>query len=1069
MQSEGTDSADPDDSVSMYSFEDDNDEDGAEVEDDDDESEIEGFLDEEGGEWDEPDAFFGDFIPMEGFDPEQYQSLAVAEPSGAAEMEHEEEEGNDELDAQLAALSRPSSAMPNGGEEEEETGTMAILDSLQNVLPELQSPPPPSTAAGPSGGAPATLRMTDLGMQISRLILRRGGERAPASVRERGQAQRSIDGSDDGVEGERGVFAPSTEEEEAPATAMEEKSDAYLERALSGRRRNRTGVRGRPKRVDYGFGKSTTHTLPPEVSRIMGQANMCYVQRKYSDATALLLEVVRQAPHAFEAYQTLGMIHEEQDDLAKAMSYYVIAAHLIKNDVDLWRKLAKLTLQLGRHNEALYYLSKLIRMRDPLPEYFWIRARLHVERLEYRRAIMSFNRLLFLSVEGDGRVFEQVATLAERLHHEDLIVDTFYQVLMQAIGAPLHRTPSLAVLLVVLRCLLATKEDDDKLVALVEAAAVPLVSDQSHAALPSAWYAVEDAQRLELALTLLPVELRLLYAIAKVRLKAASAALYSFAPELDPHQHGDLMRELGRSLLAIAQAEAALSVLLPLMEVPALGDAGLGAMIGECYRLIPGLEEMAISTFEAVLEVAPERTDVRTALCDLYRQQGQPERAAEVLCVGDASVWRAAGAGGATGPGGISSSRTPPEGMMEGGVANVQRVFEGLFVWDETVLGPLDQVMAAAGEQHPEASTVMPVINVPTSAAAPPPRTQRRRRPGRRRKLSAYSEAQMRAIRRSFEQVRASLTPGAVSPGDPALMRQTRQLALPLLDDMMRNRAILPDGNISKVVRTEKRSLLHGLGLAEWLELLQDYLIAEAGCGSPERAFKMARLFAVRSVFIYDLSACLRLRLLMLGLALRIGNVKFLAVTVKLIFKAVPGSGLSLALLMRALAICGGGGEMQDGALHRFLARHALKPTSPRGAQLAYLGVSLFTERFEAAVMGGSALLARQPQDPMGLLATAVALLHQSLKRTCRNVEGLQRQALALLYSLCEVDQASGAYNLARAYHMLGMLGAATHYYRRALRSGSFREEAAFNLYLLFMHIGNARLAAHYLATIPAV
>lgn len=396
-----------------------------------------------------------------------------------------------------------------------------------------------------------------------------------------------------------------------------------------------------------------------------------------------------------------------------------------------------------------------------------------------------------------------------------------------------------------------------------------------------------------------------------------------------------------------------------------------------------------------------------------------------------------------------------------GGGVNVQKVFEGLFVWDETVLGPLDQVMAAAGGRDAEASAVIPVINVPTSAAAPPPRTLRRRRAGRRRKLSAYSEVQMRGIRRSFEQVRASLT-----PGDPASMRQTRQLALPLLDDMMRNRAILPDGNISKVVRTEKRSLLHGLGLAEWLELLQDYLIAEAGCGSPERAFKMARLFAVRSVFIYDLWACLRLRLIMLGLALRIGNAKFLAVTAKLIFKAVPSSSFSLALLMRALAICGG--EMQDGALHRFLARHALKPTSPRGAQRAYLGVSLFTERFEAAIMGGSALLARQPQDPMGLLATAVALLHQSLKRTCRNVETLQRQALALLYSLCEVDPASGMYNLARAYHMLGMLGAATHYYRRVLRSGSslFREEAAFNLYLLFMHLGNARLAAHYLAPI---
>ena len=907
------------------------------------------------------------------------------------------DEYKEELDEQLTVLSRPTSVAPNG--EEERVSEATIMDSLQNILPQL-SPTPP--VVGSSG----KFKMTDLGYKISQLIL--DNKPIPPPVHSHA------------------------------ALEEEEETDLYLEKTLSGRRRNRTGVRGRPKKVDYGFGKSTTHTLPPQVSKIMGQANMCFVGRKYEDATGLLLEVIRQAPYAYEAYQTLGLIHEETGDLGKALSYYVIAAHLVKTDADLWKKLARLTLDLNRPAEAIFYLSKLIRMRDALPEYFWTRARLLVQRRETRRAVLSFHRLLLGKVEDDSETFQQVALLAERLDHADVLDDLFYQVVNQAIRN-FHRTPGLAVVMFTLNVLFQSHHADDKIVALIELLASPLVASTGQA-LPSSWYALDNVQRVAVAITHLPVEIRLYYAISLVRLKSAQREHFVWVADIDPHRYGALMKDLGSALLDNAQVAEALAIFLPLMNVSELSDADLVVSIGECYRLIPGMETMAISSFEAVLEMFPDRGDARTALSDLYRQKGDMQKTKEIMQGPDATVW--------------NPIDIKPEKHYETSdrPLDVDAIFEGLFTWTSLPASFLASPTLSPGAPEPAVLT----IRAPDSLSK---RKLTNRRIKKVRKFISYSQVQIKAIRQSYDQVLAMFSAATLEsiPNAPQ-MRQVRQMALPLIEDMLGNPVLRPPDTLKQLIKTTDIALMHGLTIAEWFEVLTRYLIAEVSVGSLERAFRLSRTFVVRSVYHAERKYSMILRLLQIGIACRIDQPMYLLMATRWMFRSLPDLPASTSLLMRAIWQCTP--TQVDGPFTRFLERHATRNPKCVPILAANIIASLYTEKYEATIRTGYTLLSREPENLTALLASAVAILHQSSKRTCRSPAVLQRRAIALLFHYAELEPEAGLYNLGRAFHFLGISDLAIEYYQRAL-TGPFQEEAAFNLHLLFMLSGERELASH--------
>ena len=76
---------------------------------------------------------------------------------------------------------------------------------------------------------------------------------------------------------------------------------------------------------------------------MVGLANQAFLAGDYGESCTLLHEAIRVCPHAYEPYHTLGIIHEEREDINKALLFYMVAAHLKPKDSDLWKRLATLS------------------------------------------------------------------------------------------------------------------------------------------------------------------------------------------------------------------------------------------------------------------------------------------------------------------------------------------------------------------------------------------------------------------------------------------------------------------------------------------------------------------------------------------------------------------------------------------------------------------------------------------------------------------------------------------------------------------------------------------------------
>lgn len=79
---------------------------------------------------------------------------------------------------------------------------------------------------------------------------------------------------------------------------------------------------------------------PPEIQRLLGQANSAYVNKDYKEAVELFQQVIVTHPSVFQAWNIMGVIQEELGNTEKALQLYLVAAHLTPKDGALWKKLA---------------------------------------------------------------------------------------------------------------------------------------------------------------------------------------------------------------------------------------------------------------------------------------------------------------------------------------------------------------------------------------------------------------------------------------------------------------------------------------------------------------------------------------------------------------------------------------------------------------------------------------------------------------------------------------------------------------------------------------------------------
>lgn len=87
--------------------------------------------------------------------------------------------------------------------------------------------------------------------------------------------------------------------------------------------------------------------IPLEAQDMLGKANSLYISRDYGNAIDKLQEVITKYPNIHQAWNTLGLVHEEIGNTERSLQLRMVAAHMNQKDASLWKELGIKSMQVS--------------------------------------------------------------------------------------------------------------------------------------------------------------------------------------------------------------------------------------------------------------------------------------------------------------------------------------------------------------------------------------------------------------------------------------------------------------------------------------------------------------------------------------------------------------------------------------------------------------------------------------------------------------------------------------------------------------------------------------------------
>ncbi|KAF4397088.1 hypothetical protein G4B88_008934 [Cannabis sativa] len=356
----------------------------------------------------------------------------------------------------------------------------------------------------------------------------------------------------------------------------------------------------RPKR--RGRQKGTKNKPNREVAQKLGEATLYFAHGRYEEAISVLHQVVLQAPVTPDAYHTLGLAHDALGDKKRALGFYLLAAHLMPKDSSLWKMLVYWSIERGDIDQANYCLSKAI-TADPKDIQLRLhRASLYLELKDYKRAAESYDQIHQLSPEN----IEALKTSAK---------------LYRRCGQLEH---SIDILEDYLKCH-RTKAD----LSVIDLLASTLMETNDH---NKALHHIEHAREVCSLGKELPLNLTIKMGLCHVHLgnlDRAKAFFGALEGENAAH-HIDLVTEVADSLMNLGHYDSALKY-YQMLEGTAASDKGsLHLKIAHCYLSLKNRVQ-AILFFKKALNTLEDNIDARLTLASLLLEDSRVAEAILLL------------------------------------------------------------------------------------------------------------------------------------------------------------------------------------------------------------------------------------------------------------------------------------------------------------------------------------------------------------------------------------------------------------------------------------------------------
>lgn len=149
--------------------------------------------------------------------------------------------------------------------------------------------------------------------------------------------------------------------------------------------------------------------LDPEVKLQLSKANEAFVSNDLDKALKLYSEVIKMDKNNFSAYKTLGEIYRMKNELNKCSNIWLLAAHLNPKDVEFWKTVAELSVELGHFKQAIYCYRRAISASGGKDlDAIFSRACLYREVSKFKRASSGLLKLRAL-LPTDSRIVRELA------------------------------------------------------------------------------------------------------------------------------------------------------------------------------------------------------------------------------------------------------------------------------------------------------------------------------------------------------------------------------------------------------------------------------------------------------------------------------------------------------------------------------------------------------------------------------------------------------------------------------------------------------------------------------------
>ncbi|XP_030010616.1 general transcription factor 3C polypeptide 3 [Sphaeramia orbicularis] len=400
--------------------------------------------------------------------------------------------------------------------------------------------------------------------------------------------------------------------------------------------------------------------LPRALRGLMGEANIRYARGETEDAILMCMEIIRQAPLAYEPFSTLTMIYEDNNDMEKALQFGLIAAHLNPSDCDEWIRLAEMSLEQDNIRQAIVCYTKAIKYDPTNVRYLWERCSLHMRLGEHKQCMDGYRRILSLLPMEEGEHFMQLSKDMAKSYYESNDMPAALGVIEEALA----RHPNLVsddVINMAAELYISNHQYDKAMQTLVQFAGIGLVRANPKSQFKAETKdenvektneevdgkneesaeseAAKETPKEELGEILdvhipdsVPVDLRAKVIVSLIHLHVYTPLeeLVASLMEHSAEEVGDLYLDVSEAYMEEGQYESALPMLSTLVVSEKYNLAVVWLRHAECLKAL-GHMGPAADSYAKVVEKAPQHLEARLSLATLLQQLGRPEGALKAL------------------------------------------------------------------------------------------------------------------------------------------------------------------------------------------------------------------------------------------------------------------------------------------------------------------------------------------------------------------------------------------------------------------------------------------------------